>query len=181
MYFLTVTCFSLPARAEEQEDSCSSSSQSKSDSNNHNHHKPTRKELAEALQQHLDILEQRGQVSSVIPSFFHRTARPLEDKVADEVSSISSSVMAVKQGGNKKKRPHSSSSGLIASKYQYYVDLAADLPAHPIPIDIHVPVASQRMERPMSPLACSESDDSKSVLTATSEESSRKRRAVSKG
>jgi hypothetical protein len=104
--------------------------------------KPTRRELLEALQQHLDILEKRGTVSNVIPTFLRRPRQTQvkrglqsEETGANQDQVSTSSTKAV---GRKKPR-------LCTSKFQYYEDLATELLQNvmiPIPEFIYVPLGS---------------------------------------
>lgn len=134
--------------------------------------KPTRQELLEALQQHLDILHQRGQVSSVIPVFL-RSARHEEgekqsqDENDQDDAQSTSSTLAVRKAKRRKKSP---------TKDQYYEDLAAEvLAAHtpgPVPemISFAVPVAATTPRLPSleeTGEVLTESEDSISLCSSS--------------
>lgn len=131
-----------------QQDNAPGRTQNHDDNDHHASTKPTRRELLEALQQHMDILEKRGQVSNVIPGFLRR---PREAQVAKRArgegkegtataalddDQISTSSTKAVQHGRKRQRQ-------CTSKFQYYEDLATELLSNviiPIPEWIYVPL-----------------------------------------
>ena len=147
--------------------------------------KPSKKELLKALQQHLDILEQRGQVSSVIPGFLkqprqvetdanaHAQAQPKRKRVqqtceADVVST--SSTMAVQHRSKRRRQ--------CTSKFQYYEDLATEIYSNmmvPIPEHITIPSAHSQEEEEEQfaswsddePTDCTDSTDIESLPSST--------------
>lgn len=118
--------------------------------------KTTKQELLAALQQHLDILHQRGQVSSVIPKFLRPVSgtKPEEENQEQEASST----LAVRKAKRRRKTP---------TRDEYYEDLAAELLANsavPIPDLVEVPevqkTTAQSSLENSQPQNLTESEDS---------------------
>lgn len=124
-----------PSDAKTEEESDDDSSQSTSNS--------TRQELALALQQHLNVLQKRGQASEVIPSFFALAKAPPQAEEMEEDSQVSSDVDSTEAVRSIKRRR------LCTARDRYYQDLGAELvSSEPVPETIALGVDPAGAHKP---------------------------------
>lgn len=138
--------------------------------------KPTRRELLEALQQHLDVLDQRGQVSAVIPGFLRRehTNCDIDKKPkANTTESNTSSNSSTEEEEQQQYPPPTKISRQSASaKNQYYEDLAKEMERIPEVVNFNSRVLRrQRCKRQSAAQSSTESESDISGLNHGTESS----------